>query len=210
MWLLAPGDSWANGAELDHNEEPFGSLLSKKLGRRYLHTAQDGSSIPHLILQSQQNLNKIPDTEKDIICVFLLTSPDRDLCWSQHRAINTGALFADPPPYETPREIFLNAQDPVHRDWFTGFYTEELATYRTNTTLLALQSLCRYHGIIDYYAWAWDTVTLWPEIDTDRFFAQGLKDIREHIGYRPGHHPNFAQHQKICDLFSEMISTQNN
>lgn len=205
MYLLCPGDSWANGAELLDGELPFGYLLAKKLGANYIHTAESATSIPHLILQLKQALKEIEDPNAQIIAAFLLTSPDRDICWSQTIPISLGKMKSHPPPYDEPQVIFLNNHDPHHRDWFRHYHSEELSNYRTNTTLLALQSMCKHYKIKDYYAWAWDKTPLWPEIDISRFYKNGKDDIRDAIDYKSGRHPTYEQHQHICDIFYDMI-----
>lgn len=58
MYLIVAGDSWANGAELDKNEVPFGNILANKLGATCIHVAEDALSIPHLILQCRHKFNE--------------------------------------------------------------------------------------------------------------------------------------------------------
>lgn len=209
MQIICCGCSWANGAELGPNEEPFGGLLAKKLRSTYIHAAQDAASIPHMILQLRSAVEKI-QSDQETVAVFLLPSPDRDLMWSKTRAIGNGHIRDNPPPYESFQTIFLNGNDPLHRDWFMEYHSEPLGNFRANTSILTLQKLCQYHRIRDYYAWAWHTVPIWSEVDATRFYRQGLTDIRDHIDYHPPRHPDQAQHIKICDLFHDMIVRDHN
>jgi len=225
MDLVVCGDSWTNGAELQSHEKCYGQLLSQQWGcQNYLNTAVDASSIPHLILQLQRflQIKNAPGSSwtNPISIVFFLTSTDRDLMWSQTRPIGTGFLLTDPPPYKNAREILLNPNDPLHVDWFKDYYSKELASYRTNTTLLALQSMCRYHGLNDYYIWGWNRITLWPEIDVSKFYNQGTTHIVNEFGNLPIHkliqqdgsyivsgggHPSQRGHEKIAEILASWI-----
>ena len=225
MDLVICGDSWPNGAELQSYELCYGQILKQRLdSQNYLNTAVDASSIPHLILQLQRFLkikNALGSTwTNPVSIVFFLTSTDRDLMWSTTHPIGTGAIYNDPPPYKTPREILLNASDPLHADWFIKYHSTELSSYRTNTTLLALQSMCQYHGLNDYYIWGWNTIPLWPEINTDKFYNQGKSHIVDEFGnlhitdlvklgspyiVSGGGHPSQLGHEKIAEILYNWI-----
>jgi hypothetical protein len=225
MDLVVCGDSWTNGAELQRYEKCYGQLLSEQWGcQNYLNTSVDASSIPHLILQLQRFL-KIKNAPNStwttpVNIVFFLTSTDRDLMWSTTHPIGTGFLRTDPPPYKTPREILLNASDPLHADWFTEYHSTELSRYRTNTTLLALQSMCQYHKLNDYYIWGWNTIPLWSEINVDKFYNQGRSHIANEFGdlniynlvqqgspyiVSGGGHPSQFGHEKIAEILYNWI-----
>jgi hypothetical protein len=140
--------------------------------------------------------------------------------WSQTRAIGTGFLNTEPPPYKTPREILLNPNDPLHVDWFAEYHSNELASYRTNTTLLALQSMCQYHGLNDYYIWGWETIPLWPEVNINRLYNQGTTHIVNEFNnlhihklvrcsspyiVPGGSHPSQHGHEKIAEILASWI-----
>ena len=225
MDLVICGDSWPNGAELQSHELCYGQILKQRLNsQNYLNTAVDASSIPHLILQLQRFLkikNELGSTWIDpVTVVFFLTSSDRDLIWSRTRPIGTGLMNTDPPPYKTAKPILLNASDPLHMDWFVEYHSEELANYRTNTTLLALQTMCQHHGLNDYYIWGWDTIPLWPEINTDKFYNQGQSHIVNEFSNHTinklvnvgspyivpgGSHPSQLGHEKIAEIIYNWI-----
>jgi hypothetical protein len=210
--IISCGCSWAEGAELVDNERPFGDLVAKQLGARHYPQGESAASIPHVILQLRSALDSIDDA-KGTVVLLLLPGPDRDLMWSCTRPRGTGFMKFDPPPYDKPRSIFLNGNDPLHKDWFRDYHSPELAQYRANTVILALQQICHYHDLIDYYAWAYDRVDLWPEIDTTRFYGQGKLIMRDDIflSTKKNHnikHPDQFQHQLMADRFIEMI--QNN
>lgn len=207
MKIVALGCSWANGAELLPNQKPFGQIVAEHYDAEYIHVAQDAASIPHMVLQLQSALTQEPD--RQTLALFLLTAPDRALIWSRTLPIGAGHMYTNPPPYKTHQPIFLNVNDPLHKQWFVENHSDELAKYRTNTTILALQSMCRYHGIKDYYAWAWTKVSLWPEIDTDRFYGRGMTTMCDTEFYsvkkdRIGH-PDQSQHSLMAQRFIQMI-----
>lgn len=213
MYLIGLGDSWANGAELNDDERPFAAVLANQMQAKYIHVAQDAASIPHLILQLKSALAKIPkDNIEPVLAVFLLTASDRDIMWSSTRPKGTGFMHEYPPPYNTPEVVFLNGNDPLHRDWFLEYHSAELAQYRTNTTILALQKICQHHNIRDYWAWAWNSVHLWPEVNTTRFYRHGLHPmnntefssakVNQLIG-----HPDQMQHYLIAERFAKLIQS---
>jgi len=225
MDLVICGDSWPNGAELQSHELCYGQILKQRLNsQNYLNTAVDASSIPHLILQLQKflKIKNAPGSTwtNPVSVVFFLTSSDRDLMWSQTRPISTGFMYTDPPPYNTPRPILLNPNDPLHIDWFAEYHSDELASYRTNTTLLALQSICRHHNLRDYYIWGWETKLLWAEVDTNKFYNQGKTHIVNKFGnlhitelakqgspyiVKNGSHPSQLGHEKIAEIIYNWI-----
>ena len=206
--LIVCGCSWANGAELTEHERPFGYLVAEHLGANYWHQAQDAASIPHMVLQLRSAISTL-DTAIPTVALFLLTAPDRDLMWSKTRPIGTGHLRDNSPPYTTYQPIFLNGNDPLHRDWFVEYHSPNLASYRANTSIMVLQSLCAAHGIKDYYAWAFDRVTLWNEINIDRFYrgAQFTMVDEEFAKAKlvKIRHPDQAQHRLMAHRFLAMI-----
>jgi hypothetical protein len=207
--IVSCGCSWAEGAELAADEQPFGLLVAQRLGATHHQRAQSAASIPHTVLQLRSFLDNI-DRGTISVVLFLLPGPDRDLMWSQTRPRGTGFMNADPPPYNQPRTIFLNGNDPLHQDWFREYHSPELSRYRANTTIMALQRMCQYHGVIDYYAWAYDRVDLWPEIDLDRFYGRGTRIMRdaEFEMTKTNHdikHPDQNQHRLMADRFIDMI-----
>ena len=209
MQVIVCGCSWANGAELAQDEKAFGYLVAQHLQARCIHRAQDAASIPHMILQLRSAIQDL-DPSMPAIALFLLTGRDRDLVWSRTRPIGTGHMYANPPPYKKAEPIFLNASDPLHLDWYTEFHSAELAEFRTNTSIITLQALCDFHGIKDYYAWAFDCVPLWSEIPTQRFWRQARQSMRDpefeqaRINTRIKH-PDQAQHQLMAKRFLDLI-----
>lgn len=220
MNLVICGDSWPNGAELQAHEQCYGQLLKNQFNcSNYLNTAADSSSIPHLVIQLQQFLELYNQPKSiwtgPVVVVFFLTGVDRDMMWSCTRAINTGSLKTDPPPYPTPRIIHLNPNDSLHVDWYAEYQSKQLSNYRANTTLLALQGMCKYHGFHDYYIWGWNRVNLWPEIDQSKFYPKmifeefGIKSFDE-VKYnqyivKNGSHPNQLGHEKIAEILAHWI-----
>jgi len=204
----------ANGAELDNDELPFAAVLARQLNAGYIHVAEDASSIPHLVLQLKTAIDKIPkDNTQPVLATFLLTSLDRDLMWSTTTPKGTGFMESNPPPYNAPELVYLNGHDPLHRDWFLEYHSEELSSYRTNTTILALQQMCRFHNIQDHWAWAWtmeNSVQLWPEVDTSRFYLNGKSSMKDSefdsvkVNRRIGH-PDQQQHNLMASRFANLI-----
>lgn len=202
--LLTFGDSWPFGAELPENSKTYCELLAEIGGVRYKNFSQPSTSIPHLVLQLIRAKEFLGEKIRGSVALFFLTSPDRDLIWDQL----------------TPKELHLNASHPTDQDilWYSKIYTEKLAAYRTNTTLLALMKYCQCHGIVDRYVWGWQTTNLWPEIDRNLFYAYGNSTVLQMFDDVPnarnlleycntpnnlyvspnGGHPNQLGHQRIA------------
>lgn len=218
--LLIFGDSWPQGSELRHNQRPFGEVLASQLSVPCWNHSRPSTSIPHLILQ----LNGVTDPSrswykfeiKNSDAIFFLTSPDRDLIWDQ-----TGY-----------KELYLapnHVEDNLAVQWYTKFHTPQLAEFRVNSTLLALQKLCEIHQIRDHYIWGWNRVDLWPEIDQTKFWRSGRSTVLDLFAendaiqfngllhdycnnrenrfvYPNGGHPNQRGHQLIADALRDWLA----
>jgi hypothetical protein len=215
------GDSWSYGAELQRHEKTFGELISQQLGIRWHDFSVASTSIPHLILQLNRAKEYCDIRDHDwqfsgTTALFFLTSPHRDLVWRDGR---------DKELHKVPVYLNPSHESDIDIRWYTEWHTPELATYRVNTTLMALHHLCRYHGIDDRYVWGWDRVELCPEVDRGRFWDFGastildLFDDVDHRGsittYSNTHpnryvwpnsgHPNQQGHQRIATALTPWL-----
>lgn len=156
--LLIFGDSWPRGSELRANELPFGELLGRLLAVPVLNFSTASTSISHLLLQLRTALAQESD-HRDSDAIFFLTSPNRDVMWDANGE----------------KELHINPHHPSDEAirWYSQFHTPQLASFRVNTSLLALQKICEIHGIRDHYIWGWQTIDPWPEVDRTRFWRNG-------------------------------------
>lgn len=204
--MLIFGDSWPSGSELAPTELPYGTLLANQLACESTTFAQLSSSIPHLVLQLRL---AIAQGFCNTRAIFFLTGVDRDLIWDN----------------SLPKE--LNPASPADVNWYAKYNSHELTTYRVNTTLIALQSMCAKYNIEDYYIWGWDRVDLWDEVDRTKIykdtvadvFLEGanipvgatkivyLKNSKNRFIWPNSGHPNQLGHQRIADLLQEWICT---
>lgn len=211
--LMVFGDSWAWGSELGPDEMPFGQLLAMRMGSAYKNFSECSTSIPHLILQFRDAVEYLGDELPGTLCLFFLSSPHRDLLWDSSKE---------------PKELHINPSHPDDTDvlWYSKIHTNELATYRINTTLLALMNLCAQHKVIDRYVWGWETIELWPEIPRDRFYDLGrstvldmfddipdAQDINDYASrknnlyiYPNSGHPNQLGHRLIAEKLHDWIA----
>lgn len=198
------GDSWTWGAELQPHELNYGQWLSQMLATPVQNYSASSTSIPHLLLQLRAAMST--QSLRGSCAIFFLSSPDRDLIWRRNGV----------------KELHLNPSHPTDEDvrWYSQFHTAELASFRVNSSILALQKMCEVHGIQDRYIWGWQRTELWPEIDHSRIWRQGQdtifdlfveNDTAEFNGtwldyvYRPNSwvwpnsgHPNQAGHELIA------------
>ena len=223
MNFIVCGDSWSNGAELQENEQTFGSLLAKKLNANLYNLSVDASSIPHLILQLKKAIAQC-DLTKPTKALFFLTSPDRDVIWSDTLPKGTGFKLTHPPPHARLEEIFLNPNDTLHQHWYQTYHSDQLANFRCNTSLIVLQSLCRHYNIQDYYVWGWNKFDLWVEVDSSKFYNNAKSRVFDFFTndkncypslnfnatckyiWPNGGHPNQLGHELIADMLFPWIS----
>lgn len=223
MNLIVCGDSWSAGAELRDHEQNFGQLLACRLNATLYNQSIDASSIPHLIIQLRTAIQQC-DLAQPTKALFFLTSPDRDLIWSDILPRGTGFSKTHPPPHSKMEEILLNPNDPLHEHWYRKYYSHELANFRCNSSILALQTICRYHNIQDYYIWGWSRFKLWPEVDQTKFYNNGATRVFDFFTNDPdtspgpefnalceyiwpnGGHPNQLGHQLIADQLCAWIA----
>jgi hypothetical protein len=208
--LLIFGDSWPSGEELVPGEQPYGELLYSRIGCDCIKPfSVPATSIPHLVLQLNSALEQDVAGSK---AVFFLTGVDRDLIWVNNK----------------PKELCPSVSDDAQ--WYATYNSPELTQYRINTTLIALQSICKKYDIEDYYIWGWDTVELWPSVDSSKFYHNTIADefisntklpaalpanfhkfsyISNNTPYiRPKMcHPNQLGHQLIADILAKWICT---
>ena len=191
MNLIICGDSWSNGAELKLGEKNFGQILAQRLNATLCNQSVDASSIPHLILQLRTALARI-DKSQSSVAVFFITSPDRDVIWSDTLPKGSGFMETHPLPHRRLEQIFLNSCDPLHEHWYKTYYSAELANFRANTSLITLQTMCKLHGIQDFYIRGWDRFDLWSEVDVSKFYNQGRSTAFDFFTNRPGQIPNMV------------------
>lgn len=212
--VITFGDSWPAGAELSKDEQTFGQLIAKSLGVDFFNFAQSSSSIEHMIPQLQKaiDLNK----HNNSLAIFFLTEYSRTIGFDD--AGN---------PLDMTRRENIEFKD----NYVRYLYNDYLGQFRANTTLLVLQSMCRYANISDYYIVGWSKFPIvLPGIDKDKIFDQGNTtclnlfkvydndptDDPSFIYYHHNHyikpkvcHPNQQGHQKIADELLNWIQQKN-
>lgn len=218
--LLSFGDSWAYGAELPENsreQDNYTGQLSQRIGAdRTRNFSEPGSSISHLQIQLRHAIDSC--FEELSFCqttaVFFLTGQQRFLIFDLQGEFAglapTGSIVR--PGQRNHRDHF----DAVNDFYYKNIQSTQADTISLNTNLLALQSICRYYNIVDYYISGWETLDLWPEVDRSRIYAQGRShcaellqldhDMRHDQNIVPnGLHPSAQGHRLIADVLFEMI-----
>ena len=212
-YLFGFGDSWPQGSELHPGDKTFIELLAENKSLQFKNFAKPSTSIPHLIVQFNQAIRFAQScgiNTSEILAVFFLTSPDRDLIWKNS---------------DQNLEIHLNPTHPEDKFWYTHIHTDYLVNYRINTSLISLQSLCKFHGITDRYIWGWEKINLWPEIDQSKihctmivdYFLDGqintsqsiidyLYTSKNRYIWPNSGHPNQLGHEKIAEILAQWIN----
>jgi hypothetical protein len=102
----------------------------------------------------------------------------------------------------------------VDTAYWKYIYSPELSDITTNTTIMSLQSMCRHHGIQDYYIAGWQKFNFWNEVNTNRIYCKGQTSCKDLIdkesntlpAYAFGKHPNQLGHQIIADTLYRWIA----
>ena len=211
--LLIFGDSWAYGSELpEHQRETlcFGGQLAALLGVDSVHNcAETGSSISHLHLQFQQALTRMSYDPADCYtAVFFLTGQQRFLAFDPndefYNLIPAGASIR--PIQHHYRDLIESVND----FYFKHIQSNSADHVMLNTNILALQSVCKYHNIQDYYVSGWQDLHLWPEVDVTRIMpthCQALFGKQDYITPNQSH-PNEQGHRLIADKLYEFIKSR--
>lgn len=218
--LLIFGDSWTYGDELQKHEAPYGTLLARQLGidniRNY---SAPGTSIGHLILQLQAAMQDHAHAHCKKIAVFFLSGQERYMCYHDDKILNLNIRGPRINPENDPQMAEL-----VNHMYYKYFYSDQMRDFYMNTNILTLQSMCRYHGIDDYYIAGWQLFDFWPEVDRERIYDRGQTSCREllnmefdnrdgvvfdNVYFSPNRaHPNQLGHQKIADCLYDWIKSK--
>ena len=215
--LVTFGDSWVQGSELAPKEKTFGQLLSEYLEcDEYSNRGHPASNINHLIIQLNSHLLRVSAIKQDLsewMAVFFLTDPGRGMSFRDNQWIffNARGGFGN--------NIDKNFVSNANTAYWKYIYSSELSEATLNITILALQSMCKYHGITDYYLAGWQKFDFWTEVDTTRIYHNGQISCGDLIGLEPGDpythknpnvlpggHPSQKGHQIIADALYQWIS----
>lgn len=218
--LLAIGDSWCSGAELQPGEHPYPDLIEKQLGfDQQIRLSRGGASNEHSLIWLQQYLEQEHQPDWDVTAIFHLTSPARTahLPWDQTLNIHSD----DKQAWNTEAKQYW-------MKWYTYFLSSEHTKFRASATISAMQAWCNKFGIKDYYFSGWinykDLLT--PGVDTSKIWAQGaetaadwfgasdhngecLINVEANIYIQPNQsHPNQRGHQLIANKLASWIQNK--
>ena len=206
--LVVFGDSWPYGAELKAGEKTFGELLHEKLGTdSFVNCSQEGTSIDHLIVQLKQYMSKA-DVGTDI-AVFFISNPIRYMI---HKEGN----------WDTIRPTGDKSMNT--RFSYEYLQSDELDNHRANTSILALQAMCRYSTTIikDIYLEGWSAIDWsYPSINKQKFLPKSalqmfeanmnkqtnelVKNQRNPFIYPNKYHPNQKGHTLIAEELYKFV-----
>jgi len=218
--LVSFGDSWARGSSLGPGEKPFGELLSEKLQcSEFLNYSHPASSINHLTVQLNNYLNKVNACQEDpthSVALFFLTGQDRGMVFDEGTKLwmfqNPSGGFGGPGGNTELCKL-------TNQAFWKYIYSPELADVTTNTSIIALQSICKNFGITDYYITGWQPFTFWPAVNTKKIYKEGRVSCGQLVGYMTDsgfttqnaggswNYPNQRGHQLIADELYEWITT---
>lgn len=218
--LVTLGDSWPQGGELSVNEIPYGQLLQKMLNfDRFYNYGSAGASNEDMLYQLQRFIAESWTPGDSVTVIGFLTNPARSAHWPRFGIWN-----------EQDREWKHWPVDAIKwaRELFMHFHRNEHEVMRSSSTVTALQTWCKHHGLVDYYFAGWVRYPTWlPGVDTDKIWATGKETAADWFGAyaHNGEHlievetnpyikPNFAHpnqlgHQLIADKLALWIDKHN-
>jgi len=205
--LAVFGDSWPYGAELKKDEKTFGELLHDKLKtKKFINCSQEGTSIDHLVLQLK---NFIENLDQKSIAVFFITNPIRYITFENNK-------------WHTIRPT--GEKSTKTKLYYELLQSDELDHHRANTSMLALQNMCKNCANIvqDVYLEGWTKIDWsYPGIDTKKILRKSalqmfeakmnhrtnelVKNQNNPFIYPNKYHPNQKGHQLIADELYEFI-----
>jgi hypothetical protein len=223
--LVAFGDSWTFGSELDiPREDPWVKHLADRLGVEYVNMGVPASSIGHTAVQLFDFIKQYPNFETyKLIFMVGLTAPSRYLSYNNKdkEFIN----ITSEAPYSTsnihfsgrPPACVMHMQDYAqltYRHVEDGVYNEFLGVQ----TVFQFQQFCFYNKIdclffsyfdklvTDNYGYMIRKDLIYPTTITCALTGEeyDLPGIRENQ-YFAGKlfHPNALGHQRIAELLHE-------
>jgi hypothetical protein len=224
--LIGFGDSWTLGSELPASGKSFSQLISEQLGCvEYKNYGVPASNISHLIVQLQSHISRVTaigGNTSEWIAVFFLTDCNRSMAYYDGRWIflNANADVGYGLGTTAPADRAIVSK--INATYWKYLHSPELVEITVNTTMLALQSMCQYHNIADYYVAGWQTFNFWPEVDIDKIYQAGQKNCGNLIDMQsdnstsylncqtlnraPGGHPTQQGHQLIADALYTWIA----
>ena len=180
-YLVNFGDSWANGPGGPHINNPcYAAQLSRITDRQFVDFSRPSTSVSHMILQFQQFIKEYYQPDHDYLALFFVTAKERQLAFDDNKHA---------------RELHPN--HPECCSYYRDTYTDQLGEFVTNTIILTLQSLAIHYNIDDRYLLGWQQVSLWPEVDINRFYdraqttAMGLLGGNDILECAKNNNPNF-------------------
>ena len=161
------------------------------------------------------------DWPRDVTVIFFLSGHERCLFFDQNDefAHVTAQGEVVRPCQEHNRERL----EKIYQFYYQYMHSAVGDDLNVNVNLLSLQARCAFHGFDDYYVPGWQTLELWPEIDSHKIFGRGHKTCADDILSIPrdrhgnllfdqtdytvcqGMHPNAAGHQLIARTLAQMI-----
>jgi len=209
--LVVFGDSWVCGAGNDtppgvHSSCAFGSQLASLLDiNQYTNCGIEGSSNSRSVLQLLKYTSEQSDLT-DHIAIFFITAPERTCVIDYHDEIH---------------DIISGPETDLVKSYVNFFCSEQQIKFECCKNILAMQQVCKHHGIIDYYIVGWSDITIdFPGINRLKFFSKTAAQI---IGYKDCHdfttsarnqyttlcnHPNKLGHELIAKELQQWLLQQ--
>jgi hypothetical protein len=167
MHLVTLGDSWPFGQGV---EKPYGKILADLLiADKFTNVSQPATSNEHQLLQLKKFIEEQQEAQS-ITAIFFLTSPHRCLFYDQG----------------SPLEIYPWADETKGMQnyaYLKYLHSPEIEYFRLNQTVLALQRICDYHNIRDFYFSGWHQLKLdWPGLAQLKIWKQAQETAAHWIG----------------------------
>ena len=219
--LLSFGDSWTYGAELPEYSREKDNYTGQLCQMLEIDSAKNFSEVGSAISHLQVQFRKAIDQWKQQICehqtlaIFFLTGQERFLFFDyrgEFASLTPSGYIARPLQHDL-RSQFEN----IYNFYYKNIQSKQADKISLNTNLLALQSMCKYYGITDYYISGWESLDLWPEVNRSRIYARGHQSCRDILNLdsdlkndqfivKNGSHPNADGHRLIAEALSKMIN----
>ena len=222
--LLALGDSWTVGAELNPDIIPMGfnlrvpyvNLLKEQLNfDQFYNYGISGSSLEDLLYQFQKFIATDWNKNDAVTVVVHLTNPWRTAHLPRGVSLDANSNERKHWPFDAKQFI---------KDFVLHFHTQEHTIMRASASISALQYWCQQYNFNDYYFSGWIKYPTWlPGVNVDKIWANGNETAADWFGalsHNGEHlinvetnpyivpnfsHPNQRGHRLIADKLAAWI-----
>jgi hypothetical protein len=212
--ILAVGDSWTFGEELEQFYEAWPYVLANLIDADVFNMGEPGCSNTSILRRTMIEIPRVPNRSYDMVFIGW-TSPGR-IEWKDE----IGSEYSLWPGYSFTKETFKTKPWRLnHLNHINRYHNVDYLFKQYLVNVISLQSYFKARNIPyvminmtnnDYYQQTSlpNSLNLADQIDKDNFLGWdtfGMMELVDGCPKGPGHHPLTEGHQKIAEKIYEHI-----